>query len=162
MKIADFKKKGNVVRFYLTNDETEYWYGDDWNDYPYEHNAGCVYLEFVSGYIDIAFPFDCSLLEAKDDWRYNMNSPYCKDDMRERKVPCVLAVNETDPTVWSDDSFSYYIGYDSPITTKFYFGDKDYKEKALSAGGIILAEEELTYNEEKRESYTNDGKVFNG
>ena len=78
MKIIDFEKKGNVVRFYL-GEQTENWgwtnpeykdytgktptwlkpsdryYGDDWDDKPYEHNAGTVYGEFIKGYKDIAF-----------------------------------------------------------------------------------------------------------
>lgn len=45
MKIIDFERKGNLVRFYLGDDDLEEWYGDDWNDTPYEHNAGQVYDE---------------------------------------------------------------------------------------------------------------------
>ena len=85
MKIIDFKKKGNVVRFYL-GEETPDWgwtrsdytrngttpdwlkpsdryYGDDWDDRPYEHNAGQVYEEFIKGYKDVAFDFDDLVLE---------------------------------------------------------------------------------------------------
>ena len=78
MKIIDFEKKGNIVRFYL-GEKTEDWgwtnpeykdytgetpswlkpkdtyYGDDWDDAPYEHNAGQVYEEFIKGQKDIAF-----------------------------------------------------------------------------------------------------------
>ena len=42
MKIIDFDKKGNVVRFYLgPTNKNDYW-GDDWSDKPYEENAGSV------------------------------------------------------------------------------------------------------------------------
>ena len=47
MKIIDFDKKGNVVRFYLGKDDLNDYWGDDWNDVPYEHNAGTVYDEFI-------------------------------------------------------------------------------------------------------------------
>ena len=57
MKIIDFSKKGNVVRFYLGEDNCKDYWGDDWNDFPYEHNAGCVYDEYIAGIVDIAFPF---------------------------------------------------------------------------------------------------------
>ena len=40
-EIIDFERKGNVVRFYLGKNG-EQW-GDDWDDAPYEHNAGKVY-----------------------------------------------------------------------------------------------------------------------
>lgn len=39
MKIIDFERKGNLVRFYLGDDDLAEWWGDDWNDTPYEHNA---------------------------------------------------------------------------------------------------------------------------
>ena len=71
-KIIDFEVKGNVVRFYLGNKTDEWgwtnknykdrngntpdwlkpndtYYGDDWDDVPYEHNAGLVYDKFVKG-----------------------------------------------------------------------------------------------------------------
>lgn len=43
MKIIDFERKGNLVRFYLGDDDLHDWSGDDWNDTPYEYNAGQVY-----------------------------------------------------------------------------------------------------------------------
>ena len=46
LKIIDFEKKGNVVRFYYGKDSLKEWYGDDWDDRPYEHNAGEVYHRF--------------------------------------------------------------------------------------------------------------------
>lgn len=30
MKIIDFERKGNLVRFYLGDDDLVEWYGDDW------------------------------------------------------------------------------------------------------------------------------------
>ena len=42
----DYKDfKGNTPSW-LKPSET--FYGDDWNDYPYEHNAGKVYDEFIN------------------------------------------------------------------------------------------------------------------
>ena len=40
MKIIDFAKKGNVVRFFLGKDDLKEWWGDDWDDCPYEHKYG--------------------------------------------------------------------------------------------------------------------------
>ena len=121
MKIIDFARKGNVVRFYLGEDNLENWYGDDWNDTPYEHNAGQVYDEYISGVKDIAFPFDSLVLEPQDDWHNSGNSSWCKDDMRERNVPCIIVVPKEKVHDWQDN-FNFYVGMDS--IQKFYFGDK--------------------------------------
>lgn len=119
MKIIDFERKGNLVRFYLGADDLEDWYGDDWNDYPYEHNAGTVYERFVSGHRDIVFPFGALVLEPCGG--YN-NSEYCKDDMRDRRVPCVIAVPEhlAKDNFYTDD-FSHWVGADGVV--RYYFGD---------------------------------------
>lgn len=121
MKIIDFDKKGNVVRFYLGKDDLNDYWGDDWNDVPYEHNAGTVYDEFISGTIDVAFPFVYTIVEPADDWHYNLNSPFCKDDMRKRKVPCLIIVPLMDDSFMDSKAFSYYVG-DSGLD-KIYFND---------------------------------------
>ena len=89
MKIIDFEKKGNLVRFYLGYDNCNDYWGDDWNDAPYEHNAGQVYAEFIKGYKDIAFNFDDLVLEPCCG---TYNSSWCKYDMVARKVPCIIVV----------------------------------------------------------------------
>ena len=120
MKIIDFKKKGQSVRFYLGDDDLENWYGDDWNDTPYEYNAGTVYDEFTKGYTDITFDFDDLVLEPSDDW--GSNSSYCKDNMKERRVPCVIVVPKAIADASWDDRFSYWVGADG--VKKYYFGDQ--------------------------------------
>lgn len=121
MKIIDFERKGNVVRFYLGADNrTDYW-GDDWDDRPYEHNAGTVYNEFVDGYIDVAFPFGCNVLDPESDYRYHGNSPYCKDDFKKRNAPCIIVLPEeiVKEDYCSNDSYSQYMG--SKRVERFYF-----------------------------------------
>lgn len=117
MKIIDFEKKGNVVRFYLGEDACDDYFGDDWDDTPYEHNAGQVYEEYVVGYRDIAFPFDYAVLEPCDG---HCNSSWCKDDMKARKAPCIIV--NPDPKWLHGDEFDYNLG--DKKTIKFYFGDK--------------------------------------
>lgn len=155
MQIIDFEKKGNVVRFYLgektpdwgwtipnyqLNGKTPDWlkpsdryYGDDWDDAPYEHNAGQVYDEFIKGYKDIAFDFDDIVLEPSDGCS---NSAWCKDDMVARKVPCIIVVPkevvvETQGSFYCDD-FNYWLGNDKVI--KYYFGDKAYRRRKSTNG----------------------------
>ena len=118
MKIIDFCRKGNIVRFLLGLDDLKDWYGDDWNDYPYEHNAGPVYEEFVSGHRDIAFPFGDLVLEPCNG---AFNSEYCKDDMKARRVPCIIVVPHNIANSAWYDSFAYWIGADG--IQKYYFGD---------------------------------------
>lgn len=120
MKIIDFKKKGNVVRFYLGEDDCNDYYGDDWEDSPYEHNAGEVYEEYVKGHVDIAFDFDCLVLEPQDDWHNQGNSEWCKDDMKDRLVPCIIVVPRQ--IVDYNDDFRHYIGMADVV--RYYFGDK--------------------------------------
>lgn len=144
MKIIDFAKKGNVVRFYLGKDDLSEWYGDDWDDAPYEHNSGTVYDEFVSGILDVGFPFDWFVIEPEDDWYYKSNSPYCKDDFVRRDAPCIVVVPTEEMTdqerqyIYDDDDYHTWIGSDRAF--KIYFGDdtskisewKYSKELALS------------------------------
>lgn len=120
MKIIDFEKKGNVVRFYLGKDDLKDWYGDDWDDFPYEHNAGRVYDEYMEGYTDVVFPFDDLVLEPADG--YSPNTEYCKYDMEHRHVPCVIVVpDELNQQSWYDD-FQHWVAAEG--ITKFYFGDE--------------------------------------
>lgn len=125
MKIIDFARKGNLVRFFLGADDCMDYTGDDWNDAPYDCNAENVYEEYVTGYRNIAFPFDSLVLEPCNGF---LNSPYSKDDMKYRNVPCIVVVhkhlinykfmNEFDPGV-----FAYYAASNNPDIKKFYFGD---------------------------------------
>lgn len=144
MKIIDFEKKGNVVRFYLgektpdwgwTNKDykdgsgktpdwlkpSETYYGDDWDDAPYEHNAGPVYDEFVKGHRDIAFPFDDLVLEPCDG---ESESPYCKEDFVAMNVPCIIVVPAEIAAQaerpWDD--YLYWLGHDG--VRKYYYGDE--------------------------------------
>lgn len=123
MKIIDFERKGNVVRFYLGNAQCNDYWGDDWNDRPYEHNAGTVYDEFVKGYMDVAFPFGCNVLDPESDYHYHGNSPYCKEDFKKRHAPCIIVLSEE--TVKEDyctcDAYSHYMGSDT--VERFYYND---------------------------------------
>ena len=87
-EIIDWERKGNIIRFYLGKNGKQW--GDDWNDTPYEHNAGKVYREFIKGHKDIVVPFEQDVLEPADG---HTNSPYCKEDMIKRKVPCIVVAS---------------------------------------------------------------------
>ena len=72
----------------------------------------------------MAFPFDSLVIEPCEGTN---NSEWCKNDMRERKVPCIIVV----PAKLADDSwygqdFRHWVGVDGVI--KYYFGDRMVKE----------------------------------
>ncbi|TET08092.1 MAG: hypothetical protein E3J83_04250 [Candidatus Atribacteria bacterium] len=90
-EIIDFEKKGNVIRFYLGKNGKQW--GDDWDDIPYEHNAGKVYDEYIKGYCDIAVDFDYEILDAADGFN---NSPFSKEMMRDRKIHILFFSIEDD------------------------------------------------------------------
>lgn len=119
MKVIDFKKKGNLVRFLLGSDDCNDYWGDDWDDAPYEHNAGPVYDEYAEGHIDLVFPFDYNVREPKDDWRNRGNSGYSKEDMKNRLVPCIVAAKEFDDS--NDNQFGDLLGWQDSF--KIYFDD---------------------------------------
>lgn len=120
MKIIDFERKGNVIRFYLGADELESWHGDDWDDMPYEHNAGRVYDEFVVGHHDMAVPFDYTVMEPRDG---QLNSRWSKLSMVSRLVPCIIIVpEELVKRLWYSSDFNDYVG--ATGVKRIYFGDK--------------------------------------
>lgn len=124
LKIIDFEKKGNAVRFFLGQDEMTEWWGDDWDDSPYELNAGQVYDRYVSAICDIYFPFDDIVLEPANDWHKSGDSRWSKEDMIERRVPCIIVVPKEsipDNTWIDDDDFGYWNAYKDAI--RFYMGD---------------------------------------
>lgn len=117
-EIIDFYIKGNQVRFYLGKNG-EQW-GDDWNDAPYEHNAGTVYEEYVKDTVVVAFDFDDLVLEP---CRGEYNSTYSKEDMINRQVPCVIVVpKDFVEDDWGNTDFRFWVGKDG--VKKYYFGDK--------------------------------------
>ena len=125
MRICDWETKGNVVRLYLcaAEDYDDIW-GDDWNDAPYEHNAGRVYDEYINGIVDLYFSWNVDILEAEDDWAYQSNSPYSKRMFKDRLAP-IFIVYWLDENEWSwDKCYSRFIGADnSNKVLKFYMGD---------------------------------------
>lgn len=143
MKIIDFEKHGNVLRFILGDDTDTYYHGDDWNKAPYEHNAGRVYKHYFRCFTEIALPLRYHIAEPADDWHYKGNSPYCKNDFKERKVPCLIVSNLTGVEYFDLVNKNYAEEYPDADVFGIYFGE-DYevvKNKLLKTFGGY----ELTY-----------------
>lgn len=123
MEIIDVERKGNLVRFYLGKN-LEQW-GDDWDDAPYDCNAGTVYQEYVKSVKDVAFPFESFVLEPCDG---TVNCCFCKKDMSLRKVPCLIVVPPelAEKYPWKDYDFNFW-NLDKTVcglVQRFYFGDE--------------------------------------
>jgi hypothetical protein len=123
VKLVDFRCFGNVVRLYYTDDlELERWWGDDWDDRPYEHNAGEVYPEYFDGYLELAFP---SAYVVGEPCLGHLNSPYSKSDMMARCVPMISACRFLDDGSYersaAECDFSRIVARDDAI--RLYMGD---------------------------------------
>ena len=120
MQIIDFDRRGNLVRFYLGDASADYG-GDDWDDRPYDCNAGKVYEQYIKGYRDVVFPFDDMVLEPCDG---EYNCSVSKDDMKKRHVPCIIAVPKkiVDDDDYLGISFARWAAADG--IKKYYFGDE--------------------------------------
>lgn len=120
--IIDWCRKGNVIRFYLgsktkdwgwtnkdykdfTGDTPEWlkpsetYYGDDWDDAPFEHNAGSVYAEFIKGHFDVVADFEDYVWEPTG---HNVS----KEDLVAGAYPCIVIIPKEivaeDPYAWFD------------------------------------------------------------
>ena len=133
MKILDWEKKGNVVKLYLGVGTLEEWSGDDWDDVPYEHNAERVDDEYVMATNEFVVPFDYSVLEPSEEWTFNGNSKFSKDDLKARKVPC-LVIFKNEPL-----DKSYFEACADEKSLKIYMGDLISGEGFIS-GQVSLCE----------------------
>lgn len=120
MKIIDFDRRGNVVRFYYGNDDCTDYHGDDWGDSPYDSNAGIVYDGYIRGYIDVAWDLNHAVLEPCDTYSNYGNCGFSKNDMKRRDVPCIIVI-KNDGRYYQSYDFNQYVGSDNVL--KFYFGD---------------------------------------
>lgn len=141
MFLIDFEKKGNVIRLYFGEDK-DYW-GSDWDDKPYEHNAEIVSEDFVTSVVEFAFPTSYSVIEPADDWHYEYNSPYSKEDMKNEKCPCLIILNQYEDNHYSNPCYSEYMGSRSINVLRIYFNTE--KEDLCSHiehfGGTKLLDE---------------------
>jgi len=123
--ICDWRTKGNAVRLWCCDqDKYDDIWGDDWNDQPYEHNAGQVYDEYVDRIIDIYFDFDIVILEAENDYIYGGNSPFSKQDFKEGKAPIFIVYQPREEEYWDDSEYHLLMGAkNTNHILKFYMGD---------------------------------------
>ena len=118
-EIIDFDIKGNLVHFFLGKNGTQP--GADWEHDEYNEYAEPLRDEYIQATVDVFAPFGDVILEPADV-PYGQRCLYSKQDMIERKVPCIMIV----PCDVYDE---YYCKYefdtysDNPKVKKYYFGD---------------------------------------
>ena len=89
-ELIDCEIKGNMVRLYLGKNGKQW--GDDWNDKPYEHNAGRVYDEYIEKIADISINFDFEVREPAD-FAKNNNSEFYREDFIKGKIYAFTVIN---------------------------------------------------------------------
>lgn len=143
LKICDFEKEGNVIRLYLTNLDDDDYSGENWNNSPYEHNAGMVSYHGYYPYIEFAFPLNIWVTEPADDYHYQGNSPFCKNDFKARKTPCLIIGDLGED--WHD-SYSEQIGNQNLL--RIYFNDKlsDILPDIVEKQGVCLLIHDIREN----------------
>lgn len=118
LKLIDFEKKCNQLRLFF-GDATNPW-GDDWDDLPYQHNAGRVYNEFIKDTAVLSFYYDDIVYEPADDYTFQDVS---KEMMLKKRVPAFVAlpVKYREPeSYWQCYSFAKLLADSQAIP--FYFG----------------------------------------
>ena len=128
-------ENGPIYKPYEFLKPSDTYYGDDWDDTPYECNAGRVYGEFIYGYIDVAVAFDAYVLQPRDDWHCD-NSPYCKDDFVIGKAPCIVIIPPSESyQYWGEPTYPEALGNKNAL--KIYFGDSEELLKSIDDLSII-------------------------
>ena len=89
-ELIDYEIIGNAIRLYFGKNR-EQW-GDDWDDVPYEHNAGIVYDKYVKKVIDMLIDCDYWVIEPCDAGEES-NSQYSRQDFRDKKVWAFMVQN---------------------------------------------------------------------
>ena len=103
-----------------TEDVYEDAFGDDWNDTPYEHNAGIVSDRFEDVIITVRKHGELSVVYPSDG---HCNSDWCRDDMKTGIVPIAVTVSDSVAERYGDD-WRLTIGYDGEVCYEYVVGMK--------------------------------------
>lgn len=115
LKIIDFEVHGSQLVLYLGKPETKEYWGDDWDDTPYEHNAGTVYERFVEDIITLNLDIEDYVKEPAS---FTINSRFCKEDFQRGEYPFAVIITEPE---YSFNNFHDMIHQPNAIV--LYFND---------------------------------------
>lgn len=116
--LIDFEKKCNQLRLFFGDDEKPW--GDDWDDAPYQHNAGRVYEKFIKDTAVLSFYYDDIVMEPADDFYFQ---EVTKEAMLDKKIAAFIAlpVKHREPdSYWKSYSYPDLINNRNAIP--FFFG----------------------------------------
>jgi hypothetical protein len=122
MKIIDFESYGNVVRFYYGLNNCNDYHWDSWQRADEDDR---VYSEYIKGYIDIAVDSDHAVLTPFASYP---ESHISKDDLKDRKAPCIVIIKQTSNGIYdwnrfSPSDYTRYSGADCKDSVRIYYGD---------------------------------------
>ena len=151
LKVIDFERKGNVIRFYLGK-KIAFWgwtkpgrgkpsdtfYGYKWDVAPYQDNAWSVDRQFVYGHYDIYVPFDFIVADPTDYWDKNENGPVriSKNALVNREMPAI--------EIYDHKLCQYSL-------CEFYIGDELEKITSVGFQGSLCVPDEEKGNYEHNE-----------
>lgn len=131
LTILDWERRHGVTRLYLACDPEPGWSGDDWDDAPFEHNAGTVLPGFYTHTADVVADWGHVLLDPSDDWR-TANSRWSKEDMRARRCPILVAAADPDDLLAA--GWPTALAADGAV--RVYMGDP--WSRLASASGVVV------------------------
>lgn len=136
--IIDISICGNIIKLFLSRTKNKDIWGDDWDDAPYEHNAGEVYEKFVDATYSIAIDTKYHVTTPEFDYTYLGNSPFSKDDFKNRVTPAVV-VGE----LLSGWDFLYSKEVNKNSNAKLYYFDT--LEKTIKNLSPYILKDEVQY-----------------
>ena len=101
-EIIDIDTAGNLLQLKLGHNGSQW--GDDWDDIPYEYNAGPVYDEYVQSKINAVYDIDYIVQPYAEYHRLN-NSDKAMLDFVNRKEPYYYVVKRDRPFIIVDQIF---------------------------------------------------------
>lgn len=99
-----------------------------------------MYDRYVIGIAYAVMAWAGGVTEPADDWHYDGNSPFCKEDFKKGKAPCLLLIppGEADDW-WGTEEYTRYIGNKNVV--KVYYNqpwDVGFRMELEKAGCKIL------------------------
>ncbi len=131
--IVDFELYSNQLVLFLGKPNIADYHGDDWDDSPYDCNAGTVYREYYEDMVILNFDENFEVIEPKYGY---LNTPYCKNDMKNKKVPCILYQNVN--LLPAHKYYNFAEAWASKGYNEIYMGDKI--SKVVQEAGALVSD----------------------
>lgn len=101
-EIIDIDSAGNLLKLKLGFNGSQW--GDDWDDIPYEANAGSVYDEYVKDTQSVVYDIDYIVMPYSD-YHHLTNTDKSMFDFVERKIPYYYVTKRENPFIIVDEIY---------------------------------------------------------